>query len=100
MSLYLQVPVSHVCVCSSSRASLVPVFSFGENDLFQQFPNPPGSWIRRMQEALQTILSVALPLFHGRLGLLIPFRVPIHTVGESCISLPSSPSWEDRSLKA
>lgn len=94
-------PVSPVPVCScSSRASLVPVFSFGENDLFPQFPNPPGSWVPRMQEALQRILSVALPLFHGRLGLLIPFRVPIHTVGESRMFLPSSPSWEDCSLKA
>lgn len=76
------------CPCCSSRASLVPVFSFGENELFQQFPNLPGSWIRRVQEALQKMLSVALPLFYGRLGLLIPFRVPIHTVGELCISHP------------
>lgn len=77
----------------TSRASFVPVFSFGENELFQQYPNPPGSWVRRVQEALQARLSVTLPLFHGRLGLLIPFRVPIHTVGESCISphhLPES----------
>ncbi|KAM7331803.1 hypothetical protein ACRRTK_008511 [Alexandromys fortis] len=29
------------------------------------------------------MLSVALPLFHGRLGLLLPFREPIHTVGLS-----------------
>lgn len=60
-------------------------FSFGEKALFQQYPNPPGSWMRRVQEALQAMLSVALPLFHGRLGLLLPFREPIHTVGESCI---------------
>lgn len=68
-----------------SRASVVPVFSFGGNELFQQYPNPPGSWVWRVQEALQAMLSVALPLLHGHLGLLIPFRVPIHTVGESCI---------------
>ncbi|XP_058426511.1 2-acylglycerol O-acyltransferase 2-B-like [Diceros bicornis minor] len=64
------------------RASLVPVFSFRENELFQQFPNPPGSWVRGAQEELQPLLSVALPLFHGPLGLLLPFRAPIHTVGE------------------
>lgn len=63
------------------RASLVPVFSFGENELYQQFPNPPGSWVRMAQEALQPLLRVSLPLFHGRLGLL-PFRRPIYTVGE------------------
>nr|XP_036854605.1 2-acylglycerol O-acyltransferase 3 isoform X3 [Manis javanica] len=62
------------------RASLVPVFSFGENELFQQFPNPPGSWVRRAQEVMPPLPSVALPLFHGRRGLLLPFRTPIHTV--------------------
>ncbi|TKC48808.1 hypothetical protein EI555_019629, partial [Monodon monoceros] len=50
--------------------------------LIQQFPNPPGSWVRRTQEALQPLLRVALPLFHGPRGLLLPFRTPIHTVGE------------------
>ncbi|XP_066238414.1 2-acylglycerol O-acyltransferase 2-B-like [Saccopteryx leptura] len=72
-------------------ASLVPVFSFGENELFQQFPNPPGSWVRRAQETLQRLLSVALPLFHGRLGLLLPFRTPIHTVVGAPIPVQKSP---------
>ncbi|KAM8778374.1 2-acylglycerol O-acyltransferase 2-like [Rhynchonycteris naso] len=72
-------------------ASLVPVFSFGENELFQQFPNPPGSWVRRAQEALQRLLSVALPLFHGRLGLLLPFRKPIYTVVGAPIPVQRSP---------
>lgn len=75
----------------SRRASLVPVFSFGENELFQQFPNPPGSWVRMAQEALQPLLSVSLPLFHGRLGLL-PFRRPIYTVGEPGPARPSERS--------
>lgn len=70
-----------------SRASLVPVFSFGENELFRQIPNPPGSGLRQFQLRLQRILGVAIPLFHARgvfqysFGLL-PFRRPIHTVGK------------------
>ncbi|XP_028750232.1 2-acylglycerol O-acyltransferase 2-B-like [Peromyscus leucopus] len=72
-------------------AWLVPVFSFGENELFRQYPNPPGSWVRRVQEGLQRMLSVALPLFHGRLGLLMPFRVPIHTVVGAPIPVQRSP---------
>ncbi|XP_040587131.1 2-acylglycerol O-acyltransferase 2-A-like [Mesocricetus auratus] len=72
-------------------APLVPVFSFGENELFQQYPNPPGSWVRRLQEALQATLSVALPLFYGRLGLLIPFRAPVHTVVGAPIPVQRSP---------
>ncbi|XP_039557951.1 2-acylglycerol O-acyltransferase 2-like, partial [Passer montanus] len=68
-------------------APLVPVFSFGENELFRQVPNPPGSRLRRLQARLQRLMGVALPLFHARgvfqysFGLL-PFRRPIHTVGE------------------
>ncbi|XP_007940490.1 2-acylglycerol O-acyltransferase 2-B-like [Orycteropus afer afer] len=72
-------------------ASLVPVFSFGENELFQQVPNPPGSGLRAAQEALQSLLRVALPLFHGRWGLLLPFRSPVHTVVGAPISVQTTP---------
>lgn len=64
------------------KASLVPVFSLGENELFQHFPNPPGSGLRSAQEALQPLRSAALQRFHGPLGLLLPFCTPIHTLGE------------------
>ncbi|XP_027541949.1 2-acylglycerol O-acyltransferase 1 isoform X2 [Neopelma chrysocephalum] len=66
-------------------AHLVPVFSFGENELFKQVANPKGSWLRNIQEKMQKIMGFALPLFHAR-GIfqysfgLIPYRQPIHTV--------------------
>uniref|UniRef100_A0A8C3XNY9 Acyltransferase n=1 Tax=Chelydra serpentina TaxID=8475 RepID=A0A8C3XNY9_CHESE len=66
-------------------APLVPVFSFGENELFDQVDNPKGSWLRRMQHRLQQIMGISLPLFHARgvfqysFGLL-PYRRPIFTV--------------------
>ncbi|XP_062311136.1 2-acylglycerol O-acyltransferase 2-A isoform X5 [Osmerus eperlanus] len=66
-------------------AQLVPVFSFGENELFDQMPNPAGSPLRHLQEWLQGIMGVALPLFHAR-GVfqynygLMPYRQPIHTL--------------------
>lgn len=75
-----------VHVCFVCRAWLVPVFSFGENELFDQMENPAGSALRRMQDRLQRIMGVAMPLFHARgvfqysFGLL-PYRKPIHTVG-------------------
>ncbi|EPY89494.1 2-acylglycerol O-acyltransferase 2 [Camelus ferus] len=68
-------------------ASLVPIFSFGDNDLFDQYENSPGSWLRWIQNRLQKIMGVSFPLFHGRgvfqysFGLL-PYRRPITTVGE------------------
>ncbi|NXS36834.1 MOGT2 acyltransferase, partial [Pomatostomus ruficeps] len=64
---------------------LVPAFSFGENDVFDQVKNPKGSWLRRIQHWLQQIMGVSLPLFHAR-GIfqysfgLIPYRRPICTV--------------------
>ncbi|KAM5228628.1 LOW QUALITY PROTEIN: 2-acylglycerol O-acyltransferase 3 [Ctenodactylus gundi] len=91
LSLRIWIQKEFVKLALEHGASLVPVFSFGENDLFQQVPNPTGSWVRRVQEALQPLLSMALPLFHGRLGLLLPFRAPMHTVGE-----PGSPVFPPR----
>lgn len=75
-------------VLTPCRTPLVPAFSFGENDVFDQVKNPKGSWLRRIQHWLQKIMGVSLPLFHAR-GIfqysfgLIPYRRPICTVGES-----------------
>ncbi|KAK1344934.1 hypothetical protein QTO34_013638 [Cnephaeus nilssonii] len=90
LSLRIRNQKGFVKLALEHGASLVPVFSFGENELFQQFPNPPGSWVRTAQEALQPLLSVSLPLFHGRLGLL-PFRRPIYTVVGAPIPVRRSP---------
>ena len=65
----------------------MPVFSFGENDLFDQIENSPGCWLRWTQNRLQKIMGISLPLFHGR-GIFqysfgfLPYRRPITTVGE------------------
>ncbi|CAF3093091.1 unnamed protein product [Rotaria sp. Silwood2] len=70
-------------------ANLVPVFSFGENDLFEQISNPRGSKLPSIQITLQKKMGYALPLFYGR-GIfqykfgILPRRHPIDTyVGES-----------------
>ncbi|XP_067322314.1 2-acylglycerol O-acyltransferase 2 [Anolis sagrei] len=78
-------------------ASLVPVFSFGENELFDQVENPPGSWLRCTQEVLQRFMGVSLPLFHAR-GIfqysfgLLPYRKPIFTVVGKPISVEKNPN--------
>uniref|UniRef100_A0A4W5NES0 Monoacylglycerol O-acyltransferase 3a n=1 Tax=Hucho hucho TaxID=62062 RepID=A0A4W5NES0_9TELE len=79
------------------RAQLVPVFSFGENELFDQMTNPTGSPLRWLQDHLQRLMGVALPLFTGRgvfqysFGLL-PYRQPIHTVVGRPIPVVQTPS--------
>uniref|UniRef100_A0A1A7X4G5 Acyltransferase n=1 Tax=Iconisemion striatum TaxID=60296 RepID=A0A1A7X4G5_9TELE len=83
-------------------AQLVPVFSFGENELFDQMKNPDGSPLRRLQNRLQSIMGISIPLFHAR-GVfqynfgLMPYRKPIHTiVGKPIpVSQTPSPSSED-----
>ncbi|PVD19111.1 hypothetical protein C0Q70_21671 [Pomacea canaliculata] len=66
-------------------ASLVPVFSFGENNIYTQVSNPEGSRLRRFQLFLTHRLGFSPPIFHGR-GIfnytfgLLPFRRPIYSV--------------------
>ncbi|KAK7925414.1 hypothetical protein WMY93_007724 [Mugilogobius chulae] len=68
-------------------AHLVPIFSFGENEVFDQVENSRGTWLRWTQERLQGLMGISLPLFHAR-GVfqysfgLMPYRKHIHTVGE------------------
>lgn len=83
-------------------AHLVPVFSFGENELFDQMENPAGSPLRRLQNRLQSIMGIAMPLFHAR-GVfqysfgLVPYRKPINTVvGKPIpVSQTACPTTED-----
>ncbi|KAF7643696.1 hypothetical protein LDENG_00235090 [Lucifuga dentata] len=86
-------------------AQLVPVFSFGENELFDQMENPTGSSLRRLQIRLQSIMGVALPLFHAR-GVfqysfgLMPYRKPIHTVVGQPISVVQSPCPSSKDIES
>jgi len=46
-------------------ASIVPVLSFGENELYWQMENPPGSTLRNIQDRLLSLLKWATPIFNG-----------------------------------
>jgi hypothetical protein len=64
---------------------LVPVFAFGENDLYYQLPNSQGSILRWLQEKALIYCKFALPLIMGEgiLGLkygFLPRTVPLLTV--------------------
>jgi len=47
-------------------ASLVPVFAFGENDIFDQVDNPDGGALRRFQNWCKQLIGVTPPLMYGR----------------------------------
>ena len=80
------------CMCVIlHRVPLVPMFAFGENDLYQQVANPVGSRLRRFQTLMTKVLTFSLPLFYGR-GLFnytfgfLPFRHPVSVVGQYVFS--------------
>ena len=67
------------------RADLVPVYCFGENDVYKQASNPPGSWLRNFQTRFMRITTFIPPIFHGR-GIfnysfgLLPYRKPLYVI--------------------
>ena len=80
---------SHFLSCPSlPSASLVPVYSFGENDIFRVKVFAPDSWQRLFQVTIKRLLSFSPCIFWGH-GLfsakswgLVPLARPITTVGE------------------
>ncbi|KAI5478556.1 diacylglycerol acyltransferase [Pseudohyphozyma bogoriensis] len=66
-------------------ADLVPVFSFGENDIFEQLSNERGTRLYLLQKRFQAAFGFTLPIFFGRgifnysMGLM-PYRHPIVSV--------------------
>lgn len=66
-------------------ADLVPCYSFGENDVYQQVRNEPGTWLYSFQQIFKKCAGFTVPVFHARGVLnydfgLVPFRAPINTV--------------------
>lgn len=85
-------------------ASLVPIYSFGENDLYEQAPNDEGSFLRKCQNMFLKYAGFATPFFSGAGssgGAIpmspIPARVPVVTVIGDPIRCPKieHPTQED-----
>ncbi|KAK6108844.1 Diacylglycerol acyltransferase family protein [Brugia pahangi] len=71
-------------IAIETGAQLVPMYSFGENELFEQVNNPEGSSLRCFQSKLKKIMKCSLPIYHG-CGLFsnfgpLPYNKPIDTV--------------------
>ncbi|KAG2072443.1 DAGAT-domain-containing protein [Suillus decipiens] len=83
--LTLKRRLGFIKVAIQHGADLVPVFSFGENDIYNQMPNEKGTTIYALQKQFQSMFGFTLPLFHGRgllnynLGLM-PYRRRIVSV--------------------
>ncbi|XP_068631275.1 2-acylglycerol O-acyltransferase 2-A-like [Battus philenor] len=72
-------------IAMKSGSPLVPVFSFGEPDVFRPFNNPRDSFLRRFQEkfrqltGISPILPIGRGIFQYSFGV-VPLRSPITTV--------------------
>lgn len=84
-TLVLKERKGFIKIALKTGASLVPVFSFGELDIYDQVPNPPGSKLRYWQEIFKRFTGVAPIVANGR-GLfqysfgIVPHRTPLNTV--------------------
>ncbi|KAI9205895.1 diacylglycerol acyltransferase [Polychytrium aggregatum] len=81
-------------------ASLVPVYSFGENDIWDQVPNPKGSVVHTVQTSFRKYFSFSSPLFHGRGFInydygLLPYRRHVVSVVGTPIDCPKTESPSD-----
>uniref|UniRef100_A0A673T8P3 Acyltransferase n=1 Tax=Suricata suricatta TaxID=37032 RepID=A0A673T8P3_SURSU len=87
-------------------ADLVPIYSFGENEVYKQVIFEEGSWGRWVQKKFQKYIGFAPCIFHGR-GLfssdtwgLVPYSKPITTVVGEPITIPKleHPTQQDIDL--
>jgi len=97
MTIILKSRRGFVKMALRTGAHLVPVISFGENEVYKQVPNPRGSLLRKLQTNLMGLISFAPPIFYGWKGTIIPFKKPINTVVGAPIPLTKvdEPSWPE-----
>ncbi|CAO3703588.1 unnamed protein product [Rhizopus stolonifer] len=92
--LVLKKRLGFIRIAIRHGSPLVPVFSFGENDLYEQVDNQKGTLLFKIQKKLQSIMGFTMPLFHAR-GIfnydvgIVPFRHQIATVVGKPIPVPN-----------
>lgn len=86
-------------------ADLVPVYGFGENDIYELLPNEKGTMTYKFQKWFQATFGFTLPFFHGR-GIftynygLMPHRRPLTVVIGSPISVKQNDKPTDEEVQA
>ncbi|KAB0338064.1 hypothetical protein FD754_024831 [Muntiacus muntjak] len=93
---FIRLALTHGYWGEGSGAALVPIFSFGENDIHDQVENSPGSWLPWFQDQLHKSTRGSIPVFYGR-GVfqyssgLMPYHRPITTVVGKPIEVQKTP---------
>ncbi|KAG2204414.1 hypothetical protein INT47_005205 [Mucor saturninus] len=82
VDLVLRKRLGFIRLAIKQKAELVPVFSFGENDLYDQVDNTKGSKVFHYQKKMQAILGFTMPLFHARGVFNLGKPIPVPTLEE------------------
>lgn len=104
MDLTLKDRYGFVKLALEEGASLIPIISFGENEIYDQVDNPKGSTLRWIQDTMQRVLGFSVPLVRGRgvftysFGLL-PHRVAIRTVVGPAVDVPHVPQPSKETIR-
>jgi len=102
--LVLRKRLGFIKLAVRNGACLCPVFSFGENDIWDQADNPKGGKIWKFQKTMQKLSGWTMPLFHGR-GLFnydygaLPHRRPITTIVGRPIEVEQNENPTDEQLR-
>uniref|UniRef100_T1IZR7 diacylglycerol O-acyltransferase n=1 Tax=Strigamia maritima TaxID=126957 RepID=T1IZR7_STRMM len=78
-------------------ASLIPIFSFGENNIWSQVPNSEGSILRTVQNYLTKFMGFSPPIIYGR-GIFqysigyMPYRYPVDIIVGKPIDVVQNPN--------
>jgi 2-acylglycerol O-acyltransferase 2 len=71
---------------------LVPVLSFGENDMYRLLETEPGSVLDEVEKTYERFFGFTVPIFYGRViwnvPTIMPIRNPIHIVVGKPIPVP------------
>ncbi|CAO3653076.1 unnamed protein product [Cunninghamella blakesleeana] len=101
IDLYIKKRFGFVKLAVETGSSLVPVLSFGENEIYDQVKNNQGSLLWKFQKKVQSLLGFTLPLFHGRgifnydIGLM-PHRRTMNIVFGKPIDPPANVTDENK----
>ena len=82
MILYLKNRKGFIRLALKHGVSLVPVISFGENDVFREY-RLNTDWYKTIQNIIIKMIGMPIDWWFGRAYLpFVPFRNPITTVGK------------------
>ena len=92
-SLIIKKRLGFIRLALRNGAALVPVFSFGENDIWNQIDNSHGTYMRLFQDTARKYTGIVPPAIYGR-GIfnynygILPYRRPITSVVGNPIECP------------